>query len=233
MVSIEDRIKQETKSATYIHDYTVIFFDKIRNAVDEHKARKAWSGVCDKKEWVRLDVVLKILEDEKQFSSEQGLLEDLASLEHEQWSHWISVMKKRKFKDLGQWFRQAQTPYAKLSEKEKESDCEWARKVLSILKVQLLFEKLKWTEVEKQKLKELADLLEKRPSWEWMKDNLDKLEDIEFAFREIEKKFAELGLDTKRLECFGTATPQDCCLQCPDNEECVNETMRKDTKKET
>jgi len=31
----------------------------------------------------------------------------------------------------------------------------------------------------------------------------------------------------KRLECFGTATTQDVCLQCPDNEECVKKTMER------
>jgi hypothetical protein len=29
------------------------------------------------------------------------------------------------------------------------------------------------------------------------------------------------------LECFGTANMSDCCAQCPDNEECAKETMRR------
>lgn len=41
------------------------------------------------------------------------VVEALAALEHEQWAHW--------------------TKYADLSEKEKESDREWARKVLEII----------------------------------------------------------------------------------------------------
>ena len=52
--------------------------------------------------------------------------------------------------------------------------------------------------VEKEKLQELADLLKTRPSWEWMKDNLDKLEEIESAFRRIEWKFAELTKEMQR-----------------------------------
>jgi len=31
----------------------------------------------------------------------------------------------------------------------------------------------------------------------------------------------------KRLECFGTANMSDCCAQCPDNNECVDETMKR------
>lgn len=34
----------------------------------------------------------------------------------------------------------------------------------------------------------------------------------------------------EKLECFGTANTSDCCAQCPDNEECVKETMRKHKK---
>lgn len=35
----------------------------------------------------------------------------------------------------------------------------------------------------------------------------------------------------KRLECFGTATSQDACLQCPDNNECVAELIRREQKR--
>jgi len=33
--------------------------------------------------------------------------------------------------------------------------------------------------------------------------------------------------DKDRLECFGTANMSDACAQCPDNEKCVRETMRR------
>jgi len=36
-----------------------------------------------------------------------------------------------------------------------------------------------------------------------------------------------MSKNQKRLECFGTATFQDACSQCPDNEDCVKETMRR------
>jgi len=61
------------------------------------------------------------------------LVEKLAELEHEQWSHWINYEKHTQFKNLENWFRQAFTPYQKLTEKEKESDRQWARKVLAII----------------------------------------------------------------------------------------------------
>jgi len=42
------------------------------------------------------------------------------------------------------------------------------------------------------KWQEIVEAVDNRPSWEWMKDNLDKLEEIEFSFRKIEAKVAEL-----------------------------------------
>jgi len=60
-MSVEEKIREKAQSATNVHDYTVIVFDKIRSASDEHKARKEWLEVCDKKEWVKLDDVLAIV----------------------------------------------------------------------------------------------------------------------------------------------------------------------------
>ena len=68
------------------------------------------------------------------------LLEQLAALEHEQWVHWTTYMLSR----LGyhpstsnpivkRWYRQIIIPYSELSEREKKSDREWARKVLEIV----------------------------------------------------------------------------------------------------
>lgn len=78
---------------------------------------------------------------------EKKLLEKLAELEHEQWNHWMLYQEKKfghitdmtvdewyKQQELWQrWITLAHTPYAKLSEKEKKSDREWARKVLKLL----------------------------------------------------------------------------------------------------
>jgi len=82
--------------------------------------------------------------------------ERLAALEHEQWAHWTrymldvlepllaygrGVMREVGARDakaiksleaLQRWFRQIQTPYADLTESEKNSDRGWADKVLEI-----------------------------------------------------------------------------------------------------
>lgn len=61
------------------------------------------------------------------------LTEELAKIQHEIWAHWMAwQFKCGEFKDDGsfvippekvkRWSRQASTPYAELSEQEKESD---------------------------------------------------------------------------------------------------------------
>jgi hypothetical protein len=70
------------------------------------------------------------------------LLEKLAALEHMQWSCWAKSRLEKVTtqsaeeteKDMLRWKRQIDTPYEQLSEKEKESDREWARKVLELIK---------------------------------------------------------------------------------------------------
>ncbi len=75
-----------------------------------------------------------------------ALLEKLAALEHEQWAHLMGFIGKHATKNQAglryavftkeeweRWERQMKTPYAGLSEQEKESDKVWARKVLKIL----------------------------------------------------------------------------------------------------
>ena len=79
---------------------------------------------------------------------ELELIERLAELEHEQWCHWMKYFEEKtkpitdmsidewyKRQDMWQrWKRLMITPYSKLTEKEKESDREWARKVLKIIR---------------------------------------------------------------------------------------------------
>lgn len=74
---------------------------------------------------------------------EDIILEKLSDLEHDQWAHWTRYMLDTIAKELGvsiedlecvkRWRRQISTPYEELSEKEKESDRNWARKVLAVL----------------------------------------------------------------------------------------------------
>ena len=88
------------------------------------------------------------------------LLEELAALEHDQWSHWTRyfldtlhnlinlvstpcddedcddfgcVVRRKGFAVIERWRRQIGTPYEALSEQEKESDRVWARKVRAVL----------------------------------------------------------------------------------------------------
>lgn len=69
---------------------------------------------------------------------ENKLLEKLAELEHEQWAHLINYIDKRN--DDVRWARWrllASTKYWGLTEEQKESDREWARKVLAIVNEEL------------------------------------------------------------------------------------------------
>jgi len=71
----------------------------------------------------------------------EEILEKLAELEHEQWSHIIKYLLEQGCITLTRYqsfnYKQlANTPYSKLSEGQKDSDREWARKVLAIVKAQ-------------------------------------------------------------------------------------------------
>ncbi len=63
------------------------------------------------------------------------LYEELAELEHEQWTHWTRYMLDNlTIENIERWKRQIKTPYSELSEKEKESDRKCAEKSLKIFK---------------------------------------------------------------------------------------------------
>ena len=67
--------------------------------------------------------------------NEDDLIESLAELEHEQWAHWARYMLKNlDLSHITHWERQIITPYSELSEKEKESDRVWARKMLEVIR---------------------------------------------------------------------------------------------------
>ena len=67
-------------------------------------------------------------------TSVEGMdVERLADLEHEQWAHWTRYMLDNLTpENTERWRRQIDTPYADLSEQEKESDREWARRVVAL-----------------------------------------------------------------------------------------------------
>lgn len=61
-------------------------------------------------------------------------IDELAALEHEHWGHWIRYMLSNMTpSNVARWERQIATDYADLSEAEKDSDREWAQKVLDAL----------------------------------------------------------------------------------------------------
>lgn len=79
----------------------------------------------------------------------ETLLERLAAVEHERWSHWQRYMHSKATlqpdgsllipSDLvRQWERQIATPYNELTEKEKESDREQVRKYLPVIEEALI-----------------------------------------------------------------------------------------------
>jgi hypothetical protein len=62
------------------------------------------------------------------------MLEELAALEHEQWSHWTRhLLDNLSPENIERWRQQIKTPYRELSEAEKEKDRIWARKVLATI----------------------------------------------------------------------------------------------------
>lgn len=63
-----------------------------------------------------------------------NLRERLAELEHIRWALWTEHMLDNMDEvHVANWRRQIATPYADLSEKEKDSDREWADRVIAIL----------------------------------------------------------------------------------------------------
>lgn len=62
------------------------------------------------------------------------LIEELADLEHRQWTHWTRYMLDNLTdENLERWKIQCQTDYKDLTEKEKDSDRVWANKVIKTM----------------------------------------------------------------------------------------------------
>ena len=62
------------------------------------------------------------------------LRERIAALEHEQWAHWTDhLLDNLTPENVERWRRQIDTPYDLLSEPEKDSDREWADRVLGLI----------------------------------------------------------------------------------------------------
>lgn len=64
------------------------------------------------------------------------IIEELAELEHKQWAHWTKYMLDNlTFENMSRWRQQIEIPYSELTEKEKESDRDWARKAARICRI--------------------------------------------------------------------------------------------------
>ncbi|WP_315812432.1 MULTISPECIES: hypothetical protein [unclassified Bradyrhizobium] len=84
---------------------------------------------------MKADQITKTLDD---------LIETLAAVEHERWSHWQRYVHQHGISQSDgslvipadlviRWENQIITPYAELSEREKESDREQVRKYLPLI----------------------------------------------------------------------------------------------------
>jgi hypothetical protein len=73
-----------------------------------------------------------------------GLIDELAAIEHERWSHWQRYMHSKGVRQsdgslvlpaelVARWDRQASTDYQNLSVAEKESDREQVNRYLPII----------------------------------------------------------------------------------------------------
>lgn len=72
------------------------------------------------------------------------LIEELAFIEHERWSHWQRYMHEKASRNadgsltipadlVARWERLISTPYAQLTDEERESDREQVRRYLPIV----------------------------------------------------------------------------------------------------
>lgn len=75
------------------------------------------------------------------------IIEELAALEHEQWSHWMRHMINNLTKEnIDRWSALIDTPYSDLTEEQKKSDRYWAIQSLVIIRVKDAHDMLKLPE---------------------------------------------------------------------------------------
>ena len=112
---------------------------QLRKIFEDETERAPYSFLVDIDEIE--ERVLAVLANHVCVDNSPELLEKLAELEHEQWSHWIQHQHKlrkgmvnyvyaQKWKD---WLKLSRTPYSELTEEQKESDRQFAKEVLKVL----------------------------------------------------------------------------------------------------
>ena len=118
------------------------------------------------------------------------VIEKLAELEHEQWGHWIKYQDKlfddkEKGYDIWSNFKGlAKTPYYQLTEKQKESDREWARKAYKIL-VDSLVTKLQKLDYKFKKIPRLVIPDYHADCRQWFNQIERTLRDFEKDWKEV------------------------------------------------
>lgn len=106
----------------------------MSNCVHCHKLVSNGSGECP--HCGEIAFLQKTVIDMSKIQTPQmsDLREELAALEHEQWAHWTEYMLNNLTpENIVHWIKQIDTPYAELSEKEKDSDREWADRSIKVL----------------------------------------------------------------------------------------------------
>ena len=84
------------------------------------------------------------MQDLKQRTPEHDFIEQLADKEHASWARWMKYLFSKCIQDdfrqmiipadlVTRWLRQARTPYADLSEQEKQSDRDEVAKIVPII----------------------------------------------------------------------------------------------------
>ena len=84
------------------------------------------------------------MEHERRDEILKGLVERLAAVEHERWSHWQRYLHSKGVRQsdgslllspdlVARWEKQINTKYADLDDREKESDREQVRKYLPLI----------------------------------------------------------------------------------------------------
>ena len=65
-------------------------------------------------------------------AGDEGALEAMAAIEHQQWVYWASYMLNNATpENLARWRELIETPYDQLADYDKEADRTWARKALA------------------------------------------------------------------------------------------------------
>ena len=84
---------------------------------------------------------MKIIKSEKyKIDNKKELIEELAELEHKQWMSWAKDILKTEDitkERADRWKKNSFKSYKDLSEEQKETDREWAEKVLKIINKQI------------------------------------------------------------------------------------------------